>query len=561
MIDILKTNPYRILGIYSNSPTKERVANGNRMKAFLKVGKQVSFPLDLPLLLPPINRTTENVEESDAKLTLPNEQLRYAQFWLIKSTPMDDIAMNHLIAGNIDNAILIWQKKENASSLQNCIVCSLIRDDFSKALMYASKLYSIYSAEFVNLVLGGNHAVTTDNLPYAFLDELYDAVGAQKLMPYIQDKEWKHYIGDKTVKPLIAALQSAINVAKASKGKGIKARLVAGTNLMNGTKEQLAQLKTLFPAKDLQYQMIADKLGLEILQCSIDYYNASEAADAAHKAMKLQAYALSIVVGQMAKDRCKENVDILQNIIDNLPPKEIFAEDKAIKEELRKFCQQPNKICHAVVLLNNTKPHLQAIKQKLGATNDCYLKISTQVVGNALHNIIEEVNQVQQYFSNVIETIKERGLDPHLLSGLDLDISPTKILENKVKPVVREAWKATILMDGFDMEPDFKSNRYNSNRNSLKGICNQLGISTYASVTRSTSPKIKPPQPIPPTDNSSSSNVNNPNRNTNDSNDYGCIICIVCLVIGSLIGRAIAGAGGAVFGALAGLAFYGKIAN
>ena len=54
--------------------------------------------------------------------------------------------------------------------------------------------------------------------------------------------------------------------------------------------------------------MIADKLGLEILQCGIDYFNDSEEPDAAHKAMSLQKYAKSIAVGQMAKDRCKPQI-------------------------------------------------------------------------------------------------------------------------------------------------------------------------------------------------------------------------------------------------------------
>lgn len=314
MLDIIQNNPYRVLGIYSNSPTKERVANGNRMKAFLKVGKTVSFPLDLPSLLPHVNRTTENVAEADAKLTLPNEQLRYAQFWFIKATPIDDIAMNHLLAGNIDNAISIWQRKDNAPSLQNRIVCSMIRGDYSTVIVCADKLYTLYSADFVNLVLGENHIATADNLAYTFLDELCDAVSAQKLLPYLQNKEWKQYVGDKTVKPLTTALQSTIDKAKASKGKGAHARLAAGIQLINETKEHLAQLKTLLPANDLQYQMIADKLAQEILQCGIDYFNGTEDDDAPRKAGALQNYALSIAVGKLVKDRCKENVDILSKI-------------------------------------------------------------------------------------------------------------------------------------------------------------------------------------------------------------------------------------------------------
>lgn len=44
---IINNNPYRQLGVYSTSTQKEVVANQGKMKAFLKVGRQVSFPLDL----------------------------------------------------------------------------------------------------------------------------------------------------------------------------------------------------------------------------------------------------------------------------------------------------------------------------------------------------------------------------------------------------------------------------------------------------------------------------------------------------------------------------------
>lgn len=381
MLALIQNNPYRLLGIYSNSPTKERVANHNRLKAFLKVGKEVSLPLDIPLL-PTIIRTSETISDADAKLTLPNDQLLYAQFWFANVTPMDDIAMNHLIAGNADMAMSIWEKKDNVSSLQNRIVCALIQNNYTIAITCAEKLYSSHITDFINIVLGECHTIDEGKLEYDFLDELCSTIGAKAIIPYLHNNNWKQYVSSRTIKPLIDTLQSAIDTAKASKGKGTTARYNAGVKLMNDTQTVVSQLKALLSVSDLQYQVIVDKLGLEILQCGIDYYNDSEAANSARKAMKLQSYALSIVVGKMAKDRCKENVDILQDIIDNLPPTEVFAEDKAIKEELRKFCQLPDKIAHALTLLNNTNPYLQSIKTKLGATNAYYLKLSTQVVGN-----------------------------------------------------------------------------------------------------------------------------------------------------------------------------------
>lgn len=288
----------------------------------------------------------------------------------------------------------------------------------------------------------------------------------------------------KTINPLIDSVTNAIETAKASRGKGATARLQAGEKLMASTKSSLTQLKKNLPASDIRYQTIADKLGLAILQCGIDYFNGSEAKDAAQKAMKLQSYAQSIVVGKMAKDRCKENVDILKKIIDSLPPQEVFTEANAVQDELRRANSLPDKTCHSITLLTNTKPHLQAIKIKLGSTNSFYLKLSTQVVNVALYNVIEEVNALQN--------------DPTFKLNMIVD---REVALSSLRTVLRIAWKATTIMDGFDMEVEFKSNRYNTNRQSLKNMCEQVGLST-TTYDGSRAPRIVPPTPdtvAPPT--------------------------------------------------------------
>lgn len=450
-MNILRNNPYRLLGVYSNSPTKERLANHNRMKAFLKVGKPVSFPLDLPQYLSAIQRTEASVMAAEAQLTLPKDQLLYAQFWFVKATHLDEVAFNHLFAGEIDKAEEIWQKKDTASSLQNRIVCALMREDYRRAVTCAETLYEnpLYSNQFVSAILGTDGNADIGSLAFRFLDELCDEAGANQLLPFIDDDAWKSHVEEKAVKPLVDSIQDAIAIAKRSKEKGAEARLNAGEALRENTRSAFQQLKGFLSATDLQYQMIADKLGLEILQCGIDYFNGSDEPEAAHKAMDLQKYAQSIVVGQMAKDRCEENVDILQKIIEALPPSEVLAEDCAIKEELRKYCKLPDEICYAVTLLNKTKPHLQAIKNKLGSNNKYYLKISTQIVSNALHNLIEEVNATQ------------------------------KQATSETKKALREAWKTTLIMDTFDMEQDFKNNRYASNRSVLKDLYERYNVASH----------------------------------------------------------------------------------
>ena len=304
-MNILQNNPYRQLGVYSNSPTKERLANHNRMKAFLKVGKSVSFPLDVPQYLSSINRTEASAADAEAKLTLPKDQILHAQFWFIKTTPLDEVAFNHLFAGEIDKAEEIWQKRECLSALQNRIVCALIRNRYDSAIKCAEVLYgnTQYLNQFVSTIIGTGGNFDVSNLAFSFLDILCDEIGASKLLPFIANSSWKEHIGEKAVKPLIDSIQEAINIAQKTKGKGSNARLNAGETLRRNTRNAILQLKGFLSTKDLQYQMIADKLGLEILQCGIDYFNDSEEPDAAHKAMSLQKYAKSIAVGQMAKDK------------------------------------------------------------------------------------------------------------------------------------------------------------------------------------------------------------------------------------------------------------------
>ena len=232
-MNILQNNPYRLLGVYSNSPIKERLANHNRMKAFLKVGKPVSFPLDLPQYFSPINRTESSIADAKAKLTLPKDQIFYAQFWLVQITPIDAVALNHLIAGEIAKAEEIWQKKESASSLQNRIVCALIRNDYASAIALAEILYvnTSYVSKLTSAIVGTDRNIDVSNLIFAFLDILCEEAGTNKLFPVITNSIWKKHIVEKSVNPLINNIQDAINVAKKSKGMGANARLDAGEEL------------------------------------------------------------------------------------------------------------------------------------------------------------------------------------------------------------------------------------------------------------------------------------------------------------------------------------------
>lgn len=520
-LSIISNNPFRVLGVFSNSPKKEIVSNKGRINAFLKVGKNVEFSLDLNTFLPPLQRTSESVLQSEAQISLVKDQIKYTLFWFINATPIDKIAFNYLQAGDINSAIDIWNKKDLFSSLQNILVCSLIRNDWKKAFFCANRLFREYTKDFINL-MDSQLSITPIELIHLFIDTLFEeqAIDHKQFTNCItSDTNWSNYIKDKLVQPLISSITTEIEKANTVKRDDYKARYLAGHALKKNTAIALSDLKRLVLATDMRYQMLVDKLGLEILYCGIDYFNRSEEPDAAKKTMFLQKYALGIVVSKTAKDKCQENVDILQKVIDELPPAEVFTEDKAIQNELRKFCQLSDKICFAVDLLNNTKPYLQSIKTKLGATNSFYLKLSTQVVGNALHNVIEEVNDIlNKMNNNPLGSSKPLIYDSYLDKQLRIR-TMLPLLNN----ILKEAWNATKIMDTFDMESDFKINRYNQNRSTLKNMCDQFGISTYnntpktTTTSRSTSSR---PLYSPKSTSSSSS-----------SDSSGCMIAFIVLVV------------------------------
>lgn len=441
MLDIIRHNPYRLAGVFSPPSKREIIANITRIKANIRVNRQIAFHADLNELLTPITRNSDNISDAESKLTRPQDVIQYAQFWFIETTNLDTIALGNLNAGLVDKALSIWEKKENLSSLHNQVITHLAIDDYEKAMQLAFLFYGKYSAEFSRIILGEeNKFVEPNKFAFVFLDTLCDELGATDVSKLVVNKEWGNYVRNKIIASLIDKINRSISLSEGSKGKSAKTRLNAGTKLMADTLVPLRELRNELSVSNSQYQIIADKLGLEILQCGIDGFNASEVENAAFKALKLQKYAQSVVVGSMAKDRCSKNIHILESIISQLPPIEVSVNHKVIEKNLREFSLQPHLIQYSIQLIKKCAEQIVEIKEKLGKFHEYYLKISTTIVDNALGNVIEEVNEALEKDFNVL------------------------------KSVLISAWNTQLYMDKFDLEPTYNNGRYKECRKSLHNI-------------------------------------------------------------------------------------------
>lgn len=565
MIKIISQNPYRVLGVLSNSPLKERVGNQNRLAAFAKVGKEVSLPNDFATVIPekPI-RTSDSISSANVALNLDKDQLKHALVWFINGSPIDDIAIKHIQAGNLDKARELFEKKETFSSLINVGVLNIISGNYTSGFSNISMV--IHNNEHRSALLKAlgieNLTMSEDEIAAMFIEQMLTEVSASTLLSAATNPNDKALIGKTALDEPISTINAAIAAAKSVNSKDAEANLQAGTKLMNSTKTALKTVKDIAGATSPQYQMVADNVAKAVLQCGINYYNNAPDSDveSPRKAMVLQSYALKIAVGQLTKQRCQENYDILKKAVDNMPPAEVAIEARKVKDELRKFCNLPDKIEYSINLLNATKPLLQTIKSKLGASNSFYLSLSTQVVGNTLHNLIEEVNQVQNLLGAIVAAAKKAGLDPAMLNYLGDEHSPAKIIDNKLKPVLRQAWKATTIMDTFDMEADFKANRYNQNRSSLKDMCVSLHIPTGSSYTRPSAPISRPSSTTSYRPSSSTRTSSSSASSSNEKNSGWpafWIATLICAVIGAMAN----GTEGFFCGGILGAMIVGNIAR
>lgn len=443
IIRAIADNPYRILGVLASSSKREIVSNVARIKANIRIGRQVDFQYDLTSLFTKIDRSIECISSAEAEISLANGQLKHSQFWFIALSELDKTALNNLAAGNISQAISIWEKKDNVSSIHNRILCHLIQENYSTSIELAQRLYSQYEREFTETILAESSNLVSIDLAHTFIDTLCADILPKEIINYVAEGEWRNYIIDKTVQPLILKIEHLISRAKETKKQGAKVRFEAGSSLMNESFQPLEEIRELLSSSDTRFCLLSDKLGLEILQCGIDYYNNSDDKDAAYKAYELQEYAGKIVKGTMAKERCQENLGILADIISKLPPMEVVDENEAIENALEAFLSSDSKIENSIKLIKNCACHIVSIKSELGSSNSYYLKISTTIVKHALSYVIEEVNAI---------------------------LSEENCPFFKIKAVLIEAWTTMLYLDKFDIENSYKIARYDKNRQALQKI-------------------------------------------------------------------------------------------
>ena len=331
--EIILDNPFRVLGVYANSSYREIVTSVSKATKFMEVGRKVDYPLDLPKVekLNVESNLTHSLADLDNALALisnSEERLKYAQFWFLRMTPLDDEAFDVLFSGKPNHALSVWNKEDNLSSLQNKVVIYLWKCEFKYALQVADRLYRLFAGDFLKAVDSkGTLVKNTGDLVQSFVDTLVAYLSPKVLLDSIPSSFWGDFIIPTISEDAITKINNALQNAQDqldmlnSEGYQVNSSLPGvgiGGKLLDNITDDVNLLKKVSSPDNPRVQLISDRLANMLYECSIDEYNIRKFSP--KYSVNLLQQALTLANNSLDKEEINSKIGLFQKKVEKLQP-------------------------------------------------------------------------------------------------------------------------------------------------------------------------------------------------------------------------------------------------
>lgn len=484
---IIQNNPYRTVGLLVGATAREQERQVKRLKQFIEAEQDPQDDFSFPTL-GNFHRTLDKVNEAASKLNLDSDKMSSALFWFYKGNPItDEPAFEAIKEADLDQVINIWTKltsngevsQRNASAYSNLGTLylsgilegtntneAILEQGISLKLKF---LESDFIKDFKALATDETFKTTKKELQLLFLNQVQSEVEksgivtSNKFLDILTKQEFsakEDFLKGFVQKP-IEQIEKKVEEAK-TKRKATKANAVnIGKALFEQTSENLKQLKSILGTSNLKFSSISDKVSDEILQCGIDYFShyKDSSTDPGSASMDLFRKAKTLAVGNIAKQRCQENTENLQEWIDDKPERDkqarILVDFEKLKNLIDEFEGRSETVANGKQLLASARPYLNNVKSVLGSTDELYLGLSSRIASDAQGMCVSEINKLQEKFANTYDNATK--------------IAAILLLKERVN----EAWDVTTTIGSMDLRQDFRT-RYTQNRNSLSNLKTQL---------------------------------------------------------------------------------------
>lgn len=299
-------NPYRFLGVISNSGIKNIQKNLSKIKAYSKIGKHHSLPYELSFFnLKEIDRSESLIKEAENKILLDPNKVKHSLFWFTDNSSIDQIALENLNKGNFEKSETIWRKvikeksisKSNFSAYNNLSTLLLLRslsknknDKFENSkisipllkeglklkseLIFSDQLYSLS-----NLITGNENSISKEIVLEFFNENLSilfkDNFSSSEISTIIKasNNELSQSFNFSLINEPLDSLTELINDANNSLNDDHSKGIDIGKDLIKNSISHLKLLKNILGTDDIKYQTISDKLANQIMQCGILCFN------------------------------------------------------------------------------------------------------------------------------------------------------------------------------------------------------------------------------------------------------------------------------------------------
>ena len=211
---------------------------------------------------------------------------------------------------------------------------------FRKGIVLAKNIFANGNMdEYSKLIAGDRYNYNSEKTLHFYINDILDSV-----KPFLDKAdgissnelvnsfatfpiEAKQFLNNKFVAKQIQSIDKEIELSQSIRKASAANATDAGRTLAKNTKSDLDYLRNILSDGDYQYQTIADKLSLAIVQCGIDAFNFckslsgeidyANAIRSEEGYLQEYEYSLSIAVTQRARDRAKENLDSCKHYIEN----------------------------------------------------------------------------------------------------------------------------------------------------------------------------------------------------------------------------------------------------
>jgi hypothetical protein len=217
---------------------------------------------------------------------------------------------------------------QNISNIKNLSVLFLslsVKDGvfnqalFLKGIALANNFFSYANiGEYGRLIAGERYIYTSEKAIPFFINDLSESLknfidkpkGIQ-LGHFIQlfstyPVEAKQYLSAKYMSGPTQNVEKEIEKCNAARRNNAEGAVKEANSLIEKTKADIEFLRNCSGANDVQYQILADKLSGEVVQCAIEYFNKTKNDE---PGLPLYQYAVTIAGSIRAKEKAKENLD------------------------------------------------------------------------------------------------------------------------------------------------------------------------------------------------------------------------------------------------------------